>query len=40
MQMDRAQKALLAEEVDNHMVRQTLLIDMEYFVEGSDTALE
>ena len=38
--MDRAQKALLAEEVDGPAVQETLLAGVEYFVESSGMELE
>jgi hypothetical protein len=38
--MDKAQRALLVEEVEHHMAQETLLVDMQYFVEYLDTAFE
>ena len=40
VQADRAQKALLEEEVGVPAVQKTLLVGMEYFVESWDMALE
>ena len=38
--MDKAQRALLEEGVEHHTAQETLVMDMEYFVEYSDTAFE